>query len=137
MEDYPCNSKQELERREGELIRNTECVNKNIAGRTAKERYEDDRDKYLERFRQYHKSNTKRRNEYTKEYRENNKDKVKEQKRKDYENRREAILTKLKQPWICECCITTTKGNKNHHLKKAKHQNYINQASQQTPSNSS
>ena len=101
MEEYPCNSRQELERREGELIRNTECSNKNIAGRTAKERYEDDRDKYLEKFRQYHKKNIERRSEYNKEYRENNKDKVKEQKRKDYENRRDVILTKLKQPWTC------------------------------------
>ena len=137
MENYACNSKQELERREGELIRNTECVNKNIAGRTAKERYEDDRDKYLEKFRQYHKNNTERRSEYHKEYRENNKDKLKVQKRKDYENRRETVLTKLRQPWVCECGITTTVGNKCHHLKSPKHQHYLNQINQQEPPDNS
>ena len=137
MEEYPCNTRQELERREGELIRNTECLNKNIAGRTAKERYEDDRDKYLEKFRQHHKNNTERRSEYNKEYREKNKDKVKEQKRKDYENRRVEILTKLKQPWICECGITTTMGNKWCHLKSLKHQHYLNQINQQEPPNNS
>ena len=137
IEDYPCNSRQELERREGELIRIKDCINKNIAGRTAKERYEDDRDKYLEKFKKYHENNTERRREYNKAYRENNKDKVKEQKRKDYENRREVILTKLKQPWTCECGITTTKGNKWCHLKSLKHQNYNNQNNQQEQINSS
>lgn len=38
LEKFPCNSKNELRRKEGECIRQTEnCVNKNIAGRTKKE----------------------------------------------------------------------------------------------------
>ena len=37
VENYPCNNKNELCRREGEIIRNTTCINKNIAGRTQKE----------------------------------------------------------------------------------------------------
>ena len=38
IENYPCNSKKELNRREGQHIRNTEnCVNKNIAGQTPHE----------------------------------------------------------------------------------------------------
>jgi hypothetical protein len=38
IEDFPCNSKKELNRREGHHIRNTEnCVNKCVAGRTKKE----------------------------------------------------------------------------------------------------
>ena len=137
MENYPCNCKQELERREGEMIRNTDCMNKNIAGRTAKERYEDDRDKYLEKFKQYHKNNTERRSEYNKEYGEKNQDKIKEQTRKDYENRREVILTELEQPWICECGITTTVGNKSRHIKSPEHQHYLNQMNQQEQTNAS
>ena len=137
MENYPCNCKQELERREGEMIRNTDCMNKNIAGRTAKETYENDRDKYLEKFKQYHKNNTERRSKYTKEYRGKNRDKIKEQKRKDYANRREVILTELKQLWICECGITTTVGNKSRHIKSSKHQHYLNQMNQQEQTNAS
>jgi hypothetical protein len=38
IENFPCQSKKELNRREGQHIRNTEnCVNKNIAGRTPQE----------------------------------------------------------------------------------------------------
>ena len=37
VEDYPCNSKKELARREGFYIQNTRCVNKNVAGRTNEE----------------------------------------------------------------------------------------------------
>jgi hypothetical protein len=36
-EDFPCNSKQELNRREGEVIREIGTINKQIAGRTKKE----------------------------------------------------------------------------------------------------
>lgn len=32
IEEYPCNSKMLLNKREGEVMRATECVNKNIAG---------------------------------------------------------------------------------------------------------
>jgi hypothetical protein len=34
IEEYPCKNKMELNRREGEHIRNNDCVNKSIAGRT-------------------------------------------------------------------------------------------------------
>ena len=39
IELYPCNNRQQLCIREGELIRSTECVNKAIAGRTSQESY--------------------------------------------------------------------------------------------------
>lgn len=41
VENYSCNSKEELLKKEGEYILNNECVNKNVAGRTSKERYQD------------------------------------------------------------------------------------------------
>ena len=37
IENYPCNNKDELHKREGEIIRNTNCVNKVIAGRSQKQ----------------------------------------------------------------------------------------------------
>jgi hypothetical protein len=37
LEQYPCNSREELNRREGSYIRKINCVNKNIAGRTKKQ----------------------------------------------------------------------------------------------------
>ena len=49
IEDYPCNSKNELERKEGEIIKNTACVNRYIPGRTDKQYYIDN----IEKIKQY------------------------------------------------------------------------------------
>jgi len=45
IEDYPCASKAELNRREGQIIREraSDCVNKNVAGRTRAEWREDNK----------------------------------------------------------------------------------------------
>lgn len=50
-ENYPCNNKQELLRREGQVIREIATINKCIAGRTLKEYYIDNiqkRKEYLQ-----------------------------------------------------------------------------------------
>jgi hypothetical protein len=44
IELYPCNSKMELRRREGHHQQLIDCVNRNVAGRTRKEYYADNRD---------------------------------------------------------------------------------------------
>tara|TARA_R100000951_G_scaffold111389_1_gene110351 strand:+ start:1021 stop:1482 length:462 start_codon:yes stop_codon:yes gene_type:complete len=41
IEEYPCNSKAELEKKEGEYIRTNKCLNKVIPGRTQKEYVEE------------------------------------------------------------------------------------------------
>ena len=53
IEDFPCNSKKELNRREGQHIRNNDCVNKNIAGRTKKEWNLDNKDETNRKRREY------------------------------------------------------------------------------------
>jgi hypothetical protein len=45
IEYFPCNTLQELRKREGEHIKNTECVNKRVAGRAKQEWVEDNKDK--------------------------------------------------------------------------------------------
>ena len=51
---YPCNTKQELNRREGEVIREIGTLNKYIAGRTKKEYYQElYRERCKERYREY------------------------------------------------------------------------------------
>lgn len=41
VEEYPCTTRQELHRREGEVIKECQCVNSLIAGRTSAEWYND------------------------------------------------------------------------------------------------
>jgi len=75
IELFPCNSKEELNKKEGEHIRTNNCVNKQIAGRTLKEYLETNKEKIKE-YREEHKEKMK---EYMKEYREEHKEQIKEQ----------------------------------------------------------
>ena len=47
---YPCNTREELHRREGEVIRDIGTLNKCIAGRTHQERYREYKDKVKEAY---------------------------------------------------------------------------------------
>ena len=47
VENFPCNSKEELTKREGFYIQSNDCVNKHIAGRTKEEYKEQTREKKM------------------------------------------------------------------------------------------
>ena len=66
---FPCNLKCELEKREGEVIRQIGTLNKRIAGRTRKEYYIDNFDKINEKQKEYYIDNADKLKEYSKEYR--------------------------------------------------------------------
>ena len=83
IECFPCNSKEELHKREGEIIRETEnCVNKRIAGRTKKQYREDNREVIKEKKKQY---------------REDNREMVLLKKKQYYENNKNVILSQQKE----------------------------------------
>jgi hypothetical protein len=78
LEDYKCENRNELTKREGELIRKykDEIVNCKIEGRTQKEYYEDNKDKIKEyyednkeKIKEYYEDNKTKIKEYSKEYR--------------------------------------------------------------------
>ncbi len=92
VENYPCNSKEELLKREGYYIKNNECVNKNISGRTQKEYYEDNKEKIKENTKIWRENNKEYYKQKKKEYREKNKEKIKESRKKHYEDNKEKIL---------------------------------------------
>ena len=81
----------QLERREGDYIRDNECVNKNIAGRTKKEY---DKEYYGDE------KNKERHIEYIKKYQKNNKEKINKQKKQYYEDNDVTIKKKTKQYYI-------------------------------------
>lgn len=99
-ENYPCDSKDELNRREGEVIRefngNGTLKNVYIAGRTQKQYYEETKEKFAEQRKQYREENK----EYMKQYREENKEKIIGLMKQYYEANKEAILENRKQ--YCE-----------------------------------
>jgi len=83
MEYFKCDTLQELRKREGEHIKNTECVNKVVPCRTRKEFYQDNKDKIKERKKEYYQNNIDKMKERDREYKANNKEKIKER-RKEY-----------------------------------------------------
>ena len=48
IQEYPCNNKAELEKKEGEFIRTNKCLNRRVAGRTMKEYVEDHKEEVVE-----------------------------------------------------------------------------------------
>jgi len=54
VEEFPCQTMEELTRREGEVMRTMECVNRRVAGRTRKEYYQENRKAVCEQVKQYY-----------------------------------------------------------------------------------
>ena len=121
-ENYPCNNKQELERREGEVIREIGTVNRCIAGRNLKEYYIDNREILLNK---------------QKLYANNNKEKVRECQNKCYEKNKEyrlvyaskyrlynneKIVECKKEKMTCECGCVINKIHIQRHKRTVKHQ---------------
>ena len=80
LEQINCDSKIQLEMREGELIRihNDLCINKNIVGRTPKQYYADNADKINQHHRQYYADNADKIKPYRQQYQIDNVDKMKQ-----------------------------------------------------------
>lgn len=80
LEYFECDNKQELNKREGEIIRKFKeddkynVINKYIAGRTRKEHYEDNKPILNEKSTEYYYNNIQKAKEYNKEYNRVNKD---------------------------------------------------------------
>jgi hypothetical protein len=53
VEEYPCENRKQLEKKERNYIENNECINKNIPTRTLKEYNEDNKEKIKERIKKY------------------------------------------------------------------------------------
>jgi hypothetical protein len=92
-EEFPCNNKQLLEKREGEVIREIGTINNVIAGRTHKEYYQDNREKIAEKSKEYYQNNR----EKIAEYYQNNREKLVEQSKERYQDNREKILEQRKE----------------------------------------
>ena len=75
IEEYPCETKQQLREREGEWIKNIGTLNETISGRTAKTSYEENREVSVQSSGG---KRTEKKKEYNKNYRDNHKEKAQE-----------------------------------------------------------
>jgi hypothetical protein len=107
VENFSCNNKEELIKKEGEYILNNDCVNKRVEGRTKREYYLDNEEKTKKYKKEYYNTNKdkiKQQNEENKhniaekrkKYREQNTDLIKEQNKK-YNLKRIEYLKKYRE----------------------------------------
>jgi hypothetical protein len=134
IENFPCNSKEELEARERHYIRTLpNVVNKVVPTRSYKEWYEENRDKILAHKREFNQNdriqnketiNTDLREKYheNEEYRNHRLELC----RKFYAKRRVERLAKNKIEMTCECGAKFQSSSKWQHEKTHKHQDFVN-----------
>ena len=147
LENFSCETRDELQAREGYYIRTLKCVNRIINGRTDKEYREDNKEKkkitdklyyeknkekinlqnhdnynknkerYLEQKKQYRLEHLQEEKERAKLYRENNKEVCKERDRLKYLRNKEKLAEKL----TCLCGCLVSRNGIREHEKTEKH----------------
>ena len=137
---YPCNSKDELTSKEGELIREYKlknaCINKKIEKRTVKEYYvdnkyrikqylENNKEKFRIRDAKYHEKHKDRRNVYNKKYNETNKEIIRDRSKMYYELNKQKISETGKEKYACGCGSYIRKSDKAKHERSNKHIMYV------------
>ena len=126
IEEFPCQNREQLHKKEGEHIRKTpNCVNRRIAGRTGTEYRQDNADKCNQRSKQYRQDNP----DYNKQYYENNKQSRKQQMKQWRQDNKEHVRDYQKQPYTCECGAVIWLNSKSRHLKTKKHIDYTSESS--------
>ena len=108
VEKYPCNDKEELDRKEGEYIRNLKpAMNQFIPGRSRAIYYHEN----IERFKQYYQDNKDKIKEYNKQY-----------SKQYYEQNKEKINQQLVE---CECGCVILKNHFAKHKQTKKHKQLL------------
>lgn len=101
IENYPCNSKDELHARERYYIDSLKCVNITKPHRTHKEWLEDNKDNLKEKNKEWGKKwreeNKEYKSEIDKNWREKNKEYKAQRDKEYYEKNKELILSKLRE----------------------------------------
>lgn len=97
IEDYPCETKQQLEIRERHFIETMPCVNKYLPTRTPVEYYQANKEAKREYRKQYYQANKEVYREKKKQYREANKEVCREYDKQYREANKEAHCEKQKR----------------------------------------
>ena len=121
LEDFPCDNKKELNRREGQLIRQNACVNKRFSGRTHAEWYQDNKERVGEVSRKWKNENKVRCSEVRRARYNANKDAASAYSMARYEANKESILRQSAERVTCECGVVVCRAYIGTHKKTEKH----------------
>ena len=124
IEEYPCNSKEQLRAREGHYIRERGTLNKQIAGRTKQEFNQEWYKKNVGYNHKYYEQNKDIILEQNKLYRETHKDMILEQSKLYRETHKEAIAFKKKEKITCGCGSCFRYEDKARHERTKKHEQW-------------
>ena len=144
IENYPCNSKEELLKHERNYIESMKCVNKNIPCRTKAEYRQDNKEAISKKMKEYRLKNIDKIKEIKKEHRLKNIDKIKEYKKEQYIKNKDKIKEQTKEYYlknidkikernkertkertICDCGVDVRKDSISKHKKSKKHFNLM------------
>ena len=129
VQNFPCDCKEDLYKREGYYIRKYECVNEKIAGRTKKEYARDNKIKIAKYQKEYARENKEKLAEYHAKYHELNKETVREQSKVYYLLNKEKSVARAKAhyekqkhlKYQCTCGAEVNYRSKGRHLKTNAH----------------
>jgi hypothetical protein len=114
-DEYPCENKIELEKKEGEITRQIGTLNQRVAGRSHEEYLKEEKDKVKISQQKYKNKHEEESKQYQSKYQNENKESIKQQ-RKQY---RTTLIT-------CTCGCSITLGAKFNHMRSKKHNELIN-----------
>ena len=110
LEIFPCNTKDELSKKEGQYITALNCVNKNIAGRIKNE---------------WRLDNKKIISDYEKQRYKNDKNKIQTNVTNYYNKNKNVINEQRKQKYTCQCGSNIRIAGKAEHERSKKHMDFI------------
>ena len=136
IENYPCNSREELLKREGYYIKELDCVNKCVSGRTQKEYREEHKEELAKKHKEWRQNNKEEILKKKKEYYQDNKEEL-AKKHKEYRNEhkeelakknkeyridnKEEISKRGKEKITCECGSILRKTDLERHKRSKRH----------------
>jgi hypothetical protein len=134
-------SKDEMEASESYHIRTIKCVNKYIPLRSSDEYYQDNKEKLLQKEKEYHVMDKDKIDDYKKRYKSENTEKIKEKRKQGsirnkinisgsgklyYETNKDRIKEYKTEPITCECGCCVKRQELTRHKKTQKHVKLMN-----------
>ena len=122
-EDFPCERKEQLDKKEGEIIRLIGTLNKNIPGRTDEEYYQDNKENILKNLKEFYKNNKEKILEKRKIHTQ-----IEDVNKRIREKKKEYRTAHQKEWGImceCECGLMIRKISLDIHKTTIKHKTYL------------
>ena len=125
IEEYQCENKAQLERKEGEHIKINECVNRCIPGRTRKDYYNDNKEKEYAQKKIWFQNNKDKEKIYRRRKYIKNKEEENIKNKIYYEKNKQEINKKRNEKTNCECGGIYSNNHKSRHMESKIHINFV------------